>query len=89
MLGQPDFAHAAGAEAGHQPVAADREPLVEQLFVDVEHGAPRDEHRAFEHRAQLANVSRPRVRLEPPHRLGRDAVDHLAELSGVCAHEVV
>ena len=37
---EPHLAHAAGAQRRHQPVAADRQPFVEQLVVDLEHRAP-------------------------------------------------
>ena len=47
VLGTPDLAHAAGAQWFHETVAADREPFVEELLVDLQHRAFReDESRA-------------------------------------------
>ena len=89
MPGQPHLAHSAGAQGFDETVAANRHPFVEQLFVDLEHRALGEEHGTLEHRAKLANVSRPHVRLEPLHRLRGYTVNHLAELPRVPAHEVI
>ena len=73
----------------HEPVAANREPFVQQLVIDLEQRAPAHEDCTLENRPQLANVSRPHVRLESPHGLGRYTIDHLAKLPSVPADEDV
>ena len=42
VLAEPDLAHPARSQRRHETIAADREPLVEQLLVDLEHACSRD-----------------------------------------------
>ena len=88
VLRQPHFAHAAGSQLRDQAVAADRQSIVQRLFVDLEHRPPGHQDRALEHGVQLPDVAWPCVTFEPPHGLGRDAFYRFAELPGVFAHEV-
>ena len=89
VLGQPDFAHAAGAQGRDQAVAADCERSSSNSSSISSTGALRDENRALEHARQLANVARPRIRFEPSHRLRGHAVHLFADLSRVFPHEVI
>jgi nitrogen fixation/metabolism regulation signal transduction histidine kinase len=87
--GQPYFAHAAGAEAADQTVTAHRDPFVERFFIDLDQGASRHQHRAFDDRPQLPNVARPAIRLETPHRCRRHAIHDLAELLRVLTQKEI
>src|SRR5262245_48927430 len=89
VSGEPDFAHPARAKRADQVVAADRERFVQLLPLDLEDGALADEHRSFEYRSQLADVSAPGVRFEATHRVGRHTVDHLAQPSRMPADEMI
>src|SRR4029453_9598470 len=61
MLRTPDPAHPAAAQWFHEPVAAHREPFVEQLLVNFKNRALREDDRALEHGPKFTDVARPRL----------------------------
>ena len=88
-MATPDLAHAAGAQSFHETVAADCESFVEELLVDLQHRALREDDRALDHGPQLADVARPRVPLQTAHRFRRHPVHDLAHLSRLLPHEMI
>ena len=50
VLAQPHLAHSPRAQGRHEPVAANREPFVQQLVVDLEQRAPAHEDGTLENR---------------------------------------